>query len=199
MLKIRAKRRPLRGMRQLLFRVGLFAAIGGGAIYIAGVQVYAAMTTNPTIEQHIYVKTDGSAPFDASTWDGVNNSASQGQDANADNGVVRVHDTITYSIEASINEASADNVTATVQLSGGQKWVKIPTQCRTTGVSPQSSLSSDGKTLICNVGNQQQGSKLAVYADALVNTAANGDNVSASLTTDSDQTSPLPVVSTEDV
>lgn len=179
--------------------VGILIAGAAGLGLGVGIPLLAAPPTAPTIEQRIYVKADGTAPFDSTTWDGVNNSATHGTDASANNAVVRAQDSITYSMEFSINELNATNVVGTATLIGGQTWVKLPAQCLTTDVTPASSISTDSKTLVCNAGSQSQGSKLVIYADAYVGTARNGENVSASLSVDSDQTSPLPLSHTENV
>jgi uncharacterized repeat protein (TIGR01451 family) len=56
-----------------------------------------------------------------------------------------------------------DNVNFTVTLQNGV-FGALPDPCLTTGVTPPSSISSDGKTLICNVGTKNQGTSVAVQA-----------------------------------
>lgn len=142
----------------------------------------------PEIVQKLYIASDGTSPFDATTWDGVVGSPTQGTDSDTDNRVVRVQDKITYTVEQSVNEADATNVTSIVTLSPGQRWVSLPKQCLTVDVTPVSSISADGLTLTCNTGNQSAGSELLFSAGAMVNTASNGDYVWASSTIQSDDT-----------
>lgn len=151
------------------------------------------------IEHRLYVSADGVTPFDATTWDEVNNSSTQGTDANDHNMVVRTQDTITYTLEQGVNELNAHNVTSVVTLSGGQAWTDLPAQCLTANVSPVSKISDDKKTLTCNTGEHPQGSKLSVALKAVVNSAQNGDSVSASVVTTADSANAPATVSTSPV
>ncbi|MGD2204267.1 SpaA isopeptide-forming pilin-related protein [Microbacterium maritypicum] len=49
-----------------------------------------------------------------------------------------------------------DNVTITF-VAQNAKFTALPSVCLTTGVTPASSISTDGKTLTCNVGTRDQG------------------------------------------
>lgn len=173
--------------------VTLLAAVVFGARSL----VQAIAPTVATIEQRVYVVRDGGSwAFNATTWDGVANSPTQGTDSQARNGIVRAQDTMTYGIEQSINEHDATNVVSAVTLPSGQRWASVPSQCKTADVTPLSSISQDGKTLICNTGNQRQGTKLEITAQAVVNAAKNGDMVRASLITRADGVSELPAALT---
>lgn len=158
-----------------------------------------AATATPTLDQNIYVATDGTPTFDASSWDGVVNSPTQGTDGAAKNGVVRTQDTIVYAIEQSVNESAAQNVTTTVTLTAGQVWSGIPAACKTSDVTPVSTISTDKRTLVCNTGDHVRGSKLVIHATALVKTANNGDFVTASATTKADGAATTPVKTADNV
>lgn len=55
-----------------------------------------------------------------------------------------------------------DNVNFTLTIDNGT-FENIPDSCRTAGVDPASSISADKKTLICNLGTQDQGSAHVVH------------------------------------
>lgn len=57
--------------------------------------------------------------------------------------------------EAPSNEP-VDNVNFTLTIENGT-FEELPDSCLTEGVDPVSSISEDGKTLVCNIGTQDQG------------------------------------------
>ncbi|MCF6207717.1 MAG: hypothetical protein L3J47_12650, partial [Sulfurovum sp.] len=78
---------------------------------------------------------------------------------------------VTYKVEVSVNDASVDNLVATVLLPDGkQKWITLPTGCETDAalVNPVSSISADGYTLTCNVGKGIEGTTKVFYPAAKV-------------------------------
>ncbi|MBW9094843.1 DUF11 domain-containing protein [Microbacterium jejuense] len=77
------------------------------------------------------------------------------------------------------------NVTATLTASNG-KFASIPTVCKTTGVTPVSSLSADGVTLVCNVGTVKSGTA-TVLQTPIRATSVDGQPLSASGSVSSDQ------------
>ena len=58
------------------------------------------------------------------------------------------------------------NVTITVTVDHGY-FQSLPDSCLTTGVDPVSSISADGKTMVCNFGTARQGSA-AVFQTGIV-------------------------------
>lgn len=140
----------------------------------------------PRVEHRLRVLTTGTPTWDGVSWDLVPNSASQGQDASPNDMVVRAQDTIVYGLEQSINEGEAENVVSRAVLSAGQKWLGLPVQCKTEGVVPVSSISGDGRTLVCNTGNHARGSEILISATAVVNRAKNSDEVWVSTTVEAD-------------
>lgn len=144
---------------------------------------------SPQIEHRLYILSDGTATWDDSSWDMVINSPSQGKDSNPKNLLVRAQDTITYAIEQSINLSDAKNVVSTAVLSTGQRWLDLPQQCKQNGVTPVSSITPDGRTLVCNTGDHTKGSEILIPAVAVVSTAQNNDDVWVTSRVQSDEVS----------
>lgn len=77
------------------------------------------------------------------------------------------------------------NVTVTLTASNG-KFASLPSVCRTTGVTPTSSISADGVTLVCNMGTVKAGTA-TVLQTPIRATSTNGQPLSASGSVNSDQ------------
>ena len=136
-------------------------------LFILTGSLYAAA---PVVNTTITVSKTGSDPFDATTWDGADLTTA-GLDSDEDNNVTRMQDSTTYRVEVSVNDASVDNLVATVMLPDGkQKWITIPTGCETDAalVNPVSSISADGYTMICNTGKAIEGTTKVVFPAAKV-------------------------------
>jgi uncharacterized repeat protein (TIGR01451 family) len=116
---------------------------------------------------------DGNTPFDP--------AAGAGLDTGSNNGIIRTVDTITYTWNYSVNNPGlpANNVLITpAVLPLGATWTALPSVCRTTGVTPVSSLSVDGRTLICNIGNVTTNVSQNFTASAKISTALKqGDTI----------------------
>ena len=123
----------------------------------------AGNTAAPVVNTTISVAKTGSEPFDSTTWDG--NLATAGMDASEDNKVTRLQDSITYLVEVSVNDNDVQSLTSTVQLDKRQAWIEIPTGCKTDPqeVNPVSSISTDKRTLFCNLGPAVEGTTRAFY------------------------------------
>ncbi|WP_205649286.1 DUF7507 domain-containing protein [Schaalia canis] len=118
---------------------------------------------------HMEIKADGT-PDDDRTGDGqpdftVDDSA--GNDSSATNGIVRVNDTVTYTLEYRSKVGPADNFTAKVVFPKGLYITQLPGVCRQPGSSltpadptanvtlPLTENSRDQlqeQTLLCNLG-----------------------------------------------
>lgn len=122
----------------------------------------------------------GSTPFDSGSC--LPNKAAAdhisgttyipGKDACGTDTVVRTHDSITYLWNFTVNTGDAKNVTITQTLPTGLTWDAIPPEClapASNGSAPPSSLSTDKRTLICNVGSVSAGSARAMFVQAHVN------------------------------
>jgi uncharacterized repeat protein (TIGR01451 family) len=81
-----------------------------------------------------------------------------------------------------------DNVTFTVTTQHGV-FKALPEQCKTTGVTPASSISADGRTLTCNVGTVIEGTAVVVQTP-IVSDGVTGDEIVATGAIDGQQ-SPL--------
>ncbi len=119
-----------------------------------------AQAASPVVNTTIAIEETGTAPWDSTTWNGTDLNTA-GTDANADNNVVRMQDTIVYRVEVSVNDSDVDDLTATVDAVNGQVWQTIPNGCKTDAVDvtsqPVSSISADGTELFCNLGPAIEG------------------------------------------
>ncbi|MGA0568585.1 DUF7507 domain-containing protein [Rathayibacter sp. KR2-224] len=71
-----------------------------------------------------------------------------------------------------------DNVTVTITTQNGH-FGSIPSVCKTSGVTPVSSISADGTTLTCNLGTQIEGTAVVLQAP-IVADGATGSQITAS-------------------
>jgi uncharacterized repeat protein (TIGR01451 family) len=116
------------------------------ALFASAASAQAA-TLNVVFDDTSPGASTGSAPFDA--------TAGPGNDTSATDHVVRSHDTITYHWGISANGGSSPNTTIRQTLPAGMRWSNLPSYCReTAGSNPVSSISADGRTIVCNVGTQ---------------------------------------------
>jgi hypothetical protein len=99
-----------------------------------------------------------------------------------------------------VNEVATTNVTLTLVAPLGTQWARDPNNnpfegCISTG-TPVSSISADGRTLVCNVGDHDQGSNgeirpiLTLDPPSGVSQLLDGDLVPMQATADSDGSSP---------
>jgi hypothetical protein len=103
-----------------------------------------------------------------------------GEDASYNNQIVRTFDQIVYKMEWNVNEQNNQQIdvatknvviSSTLPNDAATAWADLtwlggadlPPTCLTTGVTPVSSISTDGRTLTCNLGDQFQGSNGSVY------------------------------------
>ncbi|WP_170028582.1 DUF11 domain-containing protein [Diaminobutyricimonas aerilata] len=99
--------------------------------------------------------------------------------------------TVTAEWHINTNDASdpfskepVDNVRATL-TAGNARFTSIPAVCKTSGVTPVSSISADGATLLCNLGTLTSGSA-NIFQTPMRVTGSNGGNVTVSGTVISD-------------
>jgi len=71
-----------------------------------------------------------------------------------------------------------DNVTFTATYTNATV-ASIPDACLTTGVTPASSISADGRTLVCNIGTKEQGTSHVVQVPVRAE-GGSGDEITAS-------------------
>lgn len=65
------------------------------------------------------------------------------------------------------------NVTATLVASNG-RFASLPSMCVTTGVTPVSSISADGVTLVCNLGTVKAGTATVIQAPIRATSTTSG-------------------------
>jgi len=133
------------------------------------------------VDTTISVFQDGVGPFDATTY--VAPTTDPGTDADSSNGVVKVGDLIVYKVEVSLNDAEDTNLTAEVTVNDKVIFEKIPNVC--TGLS--SAIINNGLTLICNLDEQIEGTKLLFYPEVRVaSSSVNNDIATAEVKAYSD-------------
>lgn len=109
-----------------------------------------------------------------------------GQWAPGTPGTVAKGDVITSEWRVNVNDDRpapsndpVENVNFTVTLQNGQ-FDALPDLCRTTaGLDPVSSVSADGRTLVCNLGTVTQGTALVVQAPVVAD-GVTGSQITAS-------------------
>ncbi|MBN0039100.1 DUF11 domain-containing protein [Cellulosimicrobium cellulans] len=76
---------------------------------------------------------------------------------------VRTGDVVNAEWRVNVNDDQAapsndpvDNVNFTLTIDNGT-FAELPDSCLVTGVTPPSSISADGKTMVCNIGTQDEG------------------------------------------
>jgi SdrD B-like domain len=142
---------------------------------------FLASAQNPSVEANIQVVQDGISPFDSLTF--APPTTNPGKDANDTNGVVRVSDKMVYQVDINLNDADQTNLLATVTLDKDdavqkQQFITIPGICKT----PNSLISTDKRTLTCDLGAAKQGTNFRFKVEASVlPTAKSLDIVSATV------------------
>lgn len=147
------------------------ARLLGGATAVALLLVPVATARAAQSIDVVVTQATGTAPFDA--------SAGAGNDTTATDDVVRSNDTVTYQIQLNVNDTEAGSSTArdvTVQqtLPAGMRWPRLPATCLTSGVTPVSSISPDGQTITCNIGDIPTGVARTLALSAGVTEMDNG-------------------------
>jgi uncharacterized repeat protein (TIGR01451 family) len=150
-----------------LLRV-LAVALG---VVLAGTAVAQAATLNVVFDDTSPGASTGSAPFDA--------LPGAGNDIAANDHVVRTHDTITYHWGLSANGGRSPDTTVTQTLPAGMAWTGLPAYCGRG--TPDSSLSADRRTIVCNTGTQGS-SAVDLYPTAiLTGDLQNGDTLTTAI------------------
>ncbi|RRD35652.1 hypothetical protein EII31_04695 [Leucobacter sp. OH2974_COT-288] len=156
----------------------------------------------------IEVVSDGT-PDAGNVWSADDNP---GNDSGANNGIVRVNDTIRYRVNYAVAGGPGNNTTVTVALPRGAELAKLPALCSGPGSSltPQSisdrvtvPLTANSKdqlevqTLVCNLGNLNNDSKSFEFDVKISNLLHHGDSITpGSVTVKTDQAStPVPAQS----
>ena len=119
---------------------------------VATFLVVSPASAAATVTVGSVLKTDGTAPFD-----GV---AAAGNDTGANNGVVRTFDFATYAVTIGNSGLgnNINNTTVTATLPVGMVWNALDGTCLTSAVTPVSSISTDRRTITCNIGSRLAGS-----------------------------------------
>ncbi len=143
------------------------------------IAVHAAPTVSVSFSQ-----LTGIGPFDGND--------APGNDSSATNTIIRTNDVISYRFEIAVQNDDATNIVLRVSVAAGLRMT-LPPFCRTSGVSPISSITGDSTTgyaVICNVGDIGQGSQVLYSMPATVE-PDRANNTTVSMLTasiESDQT-----------
>ncbi|MEM7531250.1 MAG: SdrD B-like domain-containing protein [Chloroflexota bacterium] len=177
------------------------AEISAAAVFAPELQ----QASTPNTEIVLSVSTDGTEPFatDAAFAGHVDGQHTPGLDDNANNNVVRTFDSIQYRIDYNVNEVDATNVVISAVLPDtvgglsvpGLQWIVDPDYPMTAGCDrTTSTISGDGKTLTCVIGDLRQGSAGTIFPIAELNdavTGIDGEVINLTATIDTDQTTPV--------
>ncbi len=164
------------------------------ALTVSATPVASQATAAPVVDVTLATSKTGSEPFDDSTWD-RGTATNAGNDANTDNNVVRLQDTVTYKVEASLNDAPVTDFVIEVLADPKEKWIRLPDECRDDGNPVSAILDSSGepegdqRLLRCNLGSALEGTNRVIYPVARVIAATydgsaitiNDDTVAASV------------------
>ncbi|MEM7539224.1 MAG: hypothetical protein AAF639_44110, partial [Chloroflexota bacterium] len=162
----------------------------------------AQKATTPNTEIILSISYDGTEPFaaDAAFAGNTDGQHTPGLDDNANNNVVRTFDSIQYRIDYNVNEVDATNVVITAVLPDtvgglsvpGLQWIVDPDFPMVAGCDvATSTISGDGKTLICVIGDLREGSAGTIFPIAELNDAVTGiddEVINLTATIDTDQT-----------
>ncbi|MEM7134022.1 MAG: GEVED domain-containing protein [Chloroflexota bacterium] len=137
--------------------LGLLLTIALLVSALSPATTFAQQATTPNTEIVLSVSYDGTALFsDADPLNDGNGAHTPGLDLNANNNVVRTFDTIGYRVDWNVNEVDATGVSVDVQLPAAIPevvWTEIPPGCDLT----LSTISADGQTLTCLLGDAIEG------------------------------------------
>ncbi|MDO4791216.1 MAG: SdrD B-like domain-containing protein [Buchananella hordeovulneris] len=160
----------------------------------------APVNPGPITGLVVNISRDGTDTFDA------NNDP--GNDAGAQNGIVRVNDTVTYEVNVNSGNTAAVNPTFTIRFPKGMEITELPGMCRKDGSSivpatagsPRLPLTNDSineleeQVLTCNLGSFDPNKSVKYFVTAkVVNLAKQGQQLpllAASMTSDG-QASPV--------
>jgi hypothetical protein len=158
--------------------------------------VASPVASKPNVEVSVAVEADGTAAFstDAVVPSGSPVAHTPGLDGGANNGVVRTFDTVRYRVDYNVNEVAATGVVLTSVLPVGTAWVRDPTGLVAPGCADDaggSSISADGLTWVCVVGDKAQGTAGTIFPIAEIRNRRDSDIVAMSASVDTDQTAPV--------
>ena len=181
---------------------------GGVGVLVATVAAWSAVLVAPVValpiavlpntEISLAVDADGTAPFADPTQPA--NAVGQhtpGYDAGANNGIVRTYDTIRYRIDWNVNEVAATAVTLTATLPAGVSWQRDVSGLVAPGCAddPLSSISADGRTITCVLGDKPQGTAGTIFPVALVGSHVDADLIPLTATLSDTNAGAAPTVS----
>ncbi len=175
--------------------VAVVAALSSVTMSIGSVEsaVAAPVASKPNTEVSVAVEADGTATFstDPVAPSGSPVAHTPGLDGGSNNGVVRTFDTVRYRVDYNVNEVVATAVTLTSVLPAGVAWLRDPSGLVAPGCLDDaggSSISADGRTWVCVLGDKAQGTAGTIFPTAQVRARIDSDVVPMSASLDSAET-----------
>jgi uncharacterized repeat protein (TIGR01451 family) len=171
-------------------------------IVTAGIVSTLAYAVTPTayIDANIYVESDGTAltSTDSVSWAGNGNSILDGSEiaANAGkdsdfspgNNIVKTLDSVVYRVSTNLNGGETNNALFSFAVDNATIQ-SLPDKCLTAGknqdgsnITPISSISTNKKTLLCNIGFTRRGSTSTILIGTKSDTTTNDTKITATVT-----------------
>ena len=169
------------------FGVALSAMALLASIVVLPVTPAYAQSQNEVLTTVLYDGTQfDTDPLDDGSGNGVH---TPGLDGNAQNNVVKTHDTFAVRVDWNVNEDETSGALLTVVIPPFATWAPDATGMF-AGCDPAASSFPDAQTLICSLGDQLEGSNGAIRPIAQLNDAVDATtfDVVSTLTTDDDAT-----------
>ncbi|MGL5830348.1 MAG: hypothetical protein ACRC0L_12385, partial [Angustibacter sp.] len=178
--------------------LAVVSVVSSVSLSVGSVQsaVAAPVAPKPNTEIALSIARDGTAAFDvdpiAPSGSPVAHTA--GLDGGANNGVVRTKDSVQYRVDWNVNELPATAITLTATLPTGMRWTRDVTGTVAPGCAEDSggsSISADGLTWTCVIGDRPEGTSGAIFPTAEVVDRINNDVIPLTATIDTAQTTPV--------
>jgi fimbrial isopeptide formation D2 family protein len=152
------------------FFAGLLIVMTSVGILSTGSSPVSASTLPPVVDVNMVLVATGTATTstDPTSWSGNGDGTTTagetnpGKDSTLTDKIVKSGDEVDYRVTTNLIHADSNNVFVTLTVTNAT-WIQLPQVCLTTSptplttLSPVSSISSDKRTLVCNLGFQKQG------------------------------------------
>ncbi len=142
-------------------------------------QVHARAADGPALSINVVIANDGTPTFDA--------DSDPGNDSSANNGVVRVNDTVTYRINYAVNGVTGENTTLALTFPKGMELSGVPGFCTAGSTLAPGSAGSitlpvtdttyaglNEQVLTCIVGDKTNTSESVSVTAKVLNVVPNG-------------------------
>jgi uncharacterized repeat protein (TIGR01451 family) len=178
--------------------LAVVSSISSIALGLTSVEPSAAapLATKPNTEIGLGIEADGTSTFDADPIAPTGSPVAHtpGLDGGANNGVVRTFDSVKYRIDWNTNETDATGVILRAVLPAGVAWKRDVSGLVAPGCLPDaqgSSISADGRTFVCALGDKTQGTAGTIFPRAEVSGLLDNDVITLTASIGTDQTDPV--------